>query len=58
MKHHEALRAAAVGMTVVCTLHSNSERAVLRRLADRLRQTLPSLEILISQHDRDPFIIR
>ena len=58
MKHHEALRAAAVGMTVVCTLHSNSERAVLRRLADRLRTALPSLDILISQRDRDPFSIQ
>src|SRR5690606_3538482 len=32
MKHHEALRAAARGMTVVCVLHSNSERAALRAL--------------------------
>ena len=26
-------------MTVVCTLHSNSERAVLKRLAKRLAET-------------------
>ncbi|MEA2734617.1 MAG: hypothetical protein QOE14_1068, partial [Humisphaera sp.] len=41
MKHHEALRAARAGMTVVCTLHSNSERAVLKRLGKRLSDELP-----------------
>src|SRR5207253_8072219 len=35
LPHHDALRAAKAGVTVVCTLHSNSERAVLRRLRTR-----------------------
>jgi dinuclear metal center YbgI/SA1388 family protein len=58
MRHHDALKAANAGITVVCTLHSNSERAVLKRLADRLGQALPALPVRVSQQDRDPFSIR
>ena len=58
LRHHDALRAAQHGITVVATLHSNSERAVLKRLATRLRQRLPELEFHLSQSDRDPFTIQ
>lgn len=58
MRHHDAIRAAAAGMTVVCLLHSNSERAVLKRLAERLKAALPALECVISEKDRDPFQIQ
>ena len=58
MRHHDALRATQSGMTVVCALHSNSERAVLRRLAERLAKELPALTAHVSQRDRDPFLIR
>ena len=58
MRHHDALRAAQSGITVVATLHSNSERAVLKRLAARLRERLPQLEIHLSQADRDPFSVQ
>jgi dinuclear metal center YbgI/SA1388 family protein len=57
MRHHDALRAAAVGMTVVCVLHSNSERAVLRRLAERLERACPELSVMVSRRDRDPFSV-
>jgi putative NIF3 family GTP cyclohydrolase 1 type 2 len=57
MRHHDAIRAASAGMTVVCTLHSNSERATLRRLAERLKKDLPGLELVLSKVDRDPFMI-
>jgi len=57
MRHHDALRAAESGMTVVCTLHSNSERAVLKRLAKKLREKLPKLGIYFSKTDADPFSI-
>ena len=57
MRHHDALRAASAGMTVVCTLHSNSERAVLKRLAERISGRLPDLAVTISEADRDPFAI-
>jgi putative NIF3 family GTP cyclohydrolase 1 type 2 len=55
VRHHDALKAAQRGMTVVCTLHSNSERAILKRLASRIAQRLPTLPLHISRHDRDPF---
>ncbi len=58
MRHHDALRAAAVGMTVVCTLHSHSERATLKRLEPLLKEALPGLEVLQSRLDRDPFAVR
>lgn len=58
MRHHDAVRAAAAGMTVVCTLHSNSERAVLRRVASRLIETIANLGVRLSQIDRDPFSVR
>ncbi len=58
MRHHDALQAAHAGMTVVCTLHSNSERAVLRRLKQRLADSLPGLPVILRRDDGDPFAIR
>jgi dinuclear metal center YbgI/SA1388 family protein len=57
MRHHDALAAASAGLTVVCTLHSNSERAVLQRLIARLTAALPGLDALLSRQDRDPFAV-
>lgn len=54
VRHHDALKAAQRGMTVICTLHSNSERAVLRRVAQALGEKT-GLPALISRQDRDPF---
>jgi dinuclear metal center YbgI/SA1388 family protein len=58
MRHHDALKAAAAGMTVVCTLHSNSERVTLKRLKQRLEEALPGLEVHLSAVDADPFAVR
>jgi dinuclear metal center YbgI/SA1388 family protein len=57
LRHHDALEAARAGMTVVCTLHTNSERTVLPRLKDRLGKELPELSVMISSVDADPFAI-
>lgn len=57
MRHHDALKAVRAGLVVVCTLHSNSERAVLKRLKARLGQEIPNLPIDLSEMDRDPFVI-
>jgi dinuclear metal center YbgI/SA1388 family protein len=57
MRHHDAIKAASAGLTVVCTLHSNSERAVLRRLRDRLSKEAPDVEFHLSESDRDPFSV-
>jgi dinuclear metal center YbgI/SA1388 family protein len=57
IRHHDAIKAAASGITVVCTLHSNSERPVLKRLAQRLGQTQGMPLITVSSADRDPIAI-
>lgn len=57
LKHHDALRAARLGMTAVCVLHSNSERAVLKRLSQRLVETLAGVDVTCSEADCDPFAI-
>jgi len=57
MRHHDALRAAKAGLTVVCALHSNSERAALGRIRERLATALPGIELSLSSEDRDPFVV-
>lgn len=57
LRHHDALKAAHAGMTVVCVLHSNSERAWLSRLKQQLLNAFPSLSCELSQSDRDPFSV-
>jgi dinuclear metal center YbgI/SA1388 family protein len=57
LRHHDALKAAKAGVTVLCTLHSNSERATLAVLARRLGERLSGLELILSQLDKDPFSI-
>ncbi len=57
MRHHDALRAAAAEMTVICTLHSNSERPTLHKLAERLRAAMPELQCVVSRADADPFSV-
>ena len=58
IRHHDAIKAERAGMTVVCTLHSNSERPVLKRYRENLLRAIQEpLEIAISQADRDPFSI-
>jgi len=54
MRHHDALAAAAAGLTVICVGHSNSERLVLPHVARRLRKALPGLKVFVSRVDRDP----
>jgi len=55
MRHHDALAAVARGMTVVCALHSGSERPVLRRVVDRIAAAFPAVAAGVSRADRDPF---
>jgi dinuclear metal center YbgI/SA1388 family protein len=57
LRHHDALAAAAQGVTLLCTLHSNSERPALGRLMGQLQARLPSIHFQISRSDRDPFVI-
>jgi dinuclear metal center YbgI/SA1388 family protein len=57
LPHHDALKAAAAGVTVVCALHSNSERATLGRLKGRLEAEAPGVVVRVSESDRDPFVV-
>lgn len=57
VRHHDALKAAQAGMTVVCTLHSNSERATLTALQQRLEKMLPQVQWAVSRVDRDPLTV-
>ena len=55
VRHHDALAAAAAGVTVICTLHSCSERRALDPFRDRLAQRHPAVKFLPSECDEDPF---
>jgi dinuclear metal center YbgI/SA1388 family protein len=56
LRHHDALKAIRAGLSVFCTLHSNSERPSLHRLKTRLEESVPGLPpVQLSQQDRDPF---
>jgi len=55
LRHHDALAAGA--MTVVCALHSVSERVAMAPFAERLRARVPGLDVAVSTVDRDPFRI-
>ncbi len=57
MRHHDALQAARDGMTVVCVLHSNSERHVLAALRSTLIDRLGGVNVIVSEVDADPFTI-
>ncbi len=49
VRHHDALRAAEAGVTVVCALHSNSERIALEPLRARIAAALPGLALATSR---------
>jgi dinuclear metal center YbgI/SA1388 family protein len=54
IRHHDALRAVARGLVVVCTRHSTSERGALVHLARRLVERLPGVAVATSARDADP----
>ncbi len=57
VRHHDALSAARRGVTVIATLHSNSERAAVGAYAARLRDQLSGVEVTVSTQDKDPFVV-
>jgi putative NIF3 family GTP cyclohydrolase 1 type 2 len=54
IRHHDALMAAAHGVTVICARHSCSERKALTPLRERLAERHPEVRFLLSRHDHDP----
>lgn len=57
VRHHDALAAARRGVTVIATLHSNSERAAVRAYAARLGARLGDVRVTTSVADADPFVV-
>jgi len=57
--HHDVLAAAAEGVSVILTDHTNTERGFLKRMASQLGEALSKaghsdVPILISSRDADP----
>ena len=57
MRHHDVLARVAEGVAVVLTDHTNTERGYLPRLAARLGEALPQVDLRISAVDADPLRI-
>jgi len=62
MSHHAALRLTMLGKVVLTVFHSNSERTFLRKrlrsqLENKLQPEFPTVEVLVSEEDEDPFEI-
>lgn len=57
VRHHEALRATAAGLSLICTRHSVSERPALAALAHNLRARLPGIRFHLSKLDCDPYVV-
>ncbi len=58
LRHHDAVRAARMGVTACCVLHSNSERPTLEVLRYKLSEALPGVSIERAVSDVDPFSLR
>ncbi len=57
IRHHDALAIDRMGFHAIALGHWASERPVLAKLAETLRERLPDMPITISEADRDPFQI-
>ncbi len=55
IRHHDALTIERMNSHAIALGHWASERPVLAKLADTLREKLPELHIAISEADCDPF---
>ncbi len=57
IRHHDALAIERLGFHAIALGHWASERPVLAKLAQTLRERLPDVPITVSKADRDPFQI-
>ena len=53
--HHDALDALAAGVTLVAATHFSTEVLIADALARRIRAAFPTLRVLRSETDADPF---
>ncbi len=57
MRHHNVLAAMHDGIHVLLAGHTNTERGYLPRLAAKIGEELPGVEVRIAQSDRDPLVV-
>ncbi len=57
MKHHEVLACLDAGLSVLLAGHTNTERGYLARLAEKLAEQLPRVEVYIAKSDKDPLTV-
>ena len=57
MRHHSVLAALHEGVHVLLAGHTNTERGYLSRLAARLADALPGLDVRLAESDRDPLVV-
>ncbi len=57
IRHHDALAIDRLGFHAIALGHWASERPVLAKLAETLRERLSDMRITVSEADRDPFQI-
>ncbi len=60
MSHHEVLEAISQGISVVLCEHTNTERAYLPTLKQKLEELLPTghqAQVTIAATDADPLVI-
>jgi putative NIF3 family GTP cyclohydrolase 1 type 2 len=55
LKHHQALDAAAAGLTVIDAGHHGTERPFVEALAGTLSTAVPGAEVSVSRISTDPF---
>lgn len=55
IRHHDALRLLRLESNAIALNHWSSERPTLAKLADRLREALSGVKIIISKADCEPF---
>ncbi|HVF11437.1 MAG TPA: Nif3-like dinuclear metal center hexameric protein, partial [Abditibacteriaceae bacterium] len=56
IKHHDALKAQALGLSIIDATHSATERAAVELMAAAL-QMLPDVKIVRSEIDTNPFSV-
>tara|TARA_R110000744_G_scaffold2146_2_gene8501 strand:- start:1060 stop:2211 length:1152 start_codon:yes stop_codon:yes gene_type:complete len=57
MTHHQITEAKQSGISVLLAGHTNTERGYLPRLKDKLEELCPSIDIMISEKDRDYIVV-
>ncbi len=55
IRHHDALAIERAGATAIALGHWTSESPILKSIINRLKQTLPGVDLTLSRSDQEPF---